>query len=689
MKRFLSIMLIFVLIVTAMPLQVWAEEVLRPTGRSFPEPIITVTDMDMPSIDPGKSKNVSLTIQSMGNHALDVMVNPRFTEPISSNNFSSSISIGDINQNAKKYLDLNIAVAENAAPGNYPVVLDFSYYYNDGDGNKVPVSGKEVTIYVRVSGKTSASKLLISKISTEPEVILPNQDVKLNLLFENMGSLDANNVNIRLEGLDSAAGFFIGSGTDVKYLNRVPGNMVSSVSFDLKASPKITRGTHELEVVFKYGEIEERQKLYLIVGGSNVNESNLLIENLEYPTTGISPNKDFTLKFNLRNNGDTDAVNILVKAESTDPAVVPKSTSILKVNSLKAEETKDLSFVFTPTEDAITRNYPINITVEYEDEFNQGDDSKHTINQYVGMYVVAKDSDDTKGKPKLIIDKYSFEPQLVAAGENFEMSLSFYNTNSTKSVNNIKIFLTAEPGSTSNEGTATDSGSAFTPVDSSNTFYIDSIPPKGRVEKTITMFVVPDAIAKTHTITANFEYEDNEGNELKDIELIGVPVVQQSKLDLGELAYVPEAYMGQSTPISLEFYNTGKVTLYNMMVKLEGDFQTENAQYYVGNFDSGSSEYFEGYVIPNEMGDLTGDIVFTYEDSTGQVQEVRKEFSLNVMEMPDFEDPWGGEMPPMEEEAGLLKSKGLWITLGVIAAAIGGFVFYKKKKKDKELALDE
>ncbi len=36
----------------------------------------------------------------------------------------------------------------------------------------------------------------------------------------------------------------------------------------------------------------------------------------------------------------------------------------------------------------------------------------------------------------------------------------------------------------------------------------------------------------------------------------------------------------------------------------------------------------------------------------------------------------------------LLKSKGFWITIILISAAIGGFVFYKKKKK-KGMALDE
>ena len=681
MKRFLSFILIFILILTSSPMKGLASAVPDRYGN-VPEPIITVTDMDMPSIDPGKSRKVSVTLRSLGNHALDVVVNPRFTNPLSSNSFSSSISVGDINDGSKKSLNLDIAVSDNAVPDNYPVVLDFSYYYNDGAGDRIPAN-ESVTIYVSVSGKSSTPKLLIKEVTTNPEGILPGQDVKMNVLFENKGSRDANNVNIRLEGLNSNGGFYISDGTDVKYFNRVAGNMVSSLVYDLKTATNIPRGIHELELVFQYGEVEERQKIYLTVGGSNTYSSNLLMENIEYPTSGISPNKDFVLKFDLRNNSDSDAVNILIKAESSDPAVVPKSTSILKLNSLEAGATENLSFVFTPTDDAITRNYPINITVEYEDDFNQGEDFKHTINQYVGMYVVAGDS--SSNKAKLILDKYSFEPQLVRAGENFEMNLSFYNTSSSKTVKNIKIFLTSEAGSSNEESNS----SAFTPVNSSNTFYIDSIGPKSRVQKTITMYTIPDAIAKTHTITANFEYEDNEGEEYIGItELIGVPVVQQSKLEVGEIAYMPEAFVGQSTPISLEFYNTGKVTLYNMMVKLEGDFQSENAQYYVGNFDSGSSEFFEGYVIPMEMGALEGDVVFTYEDSTGQMQEVRKEFSLNVTEMPMIEDPWGGEMPPMEEERGLLKSPGFWIAL-VVLAAIGAFVFYRKKKKTKELSLDE
>lgn len=678
MKRFLSLILIFILLLTSLPMAAWAEK--------YPQPTIVVEDMNIPTIDPGKKKTITLNLKAIGNSAYDVVVTPEFTEPITSDNFTTRISLGNININKTVPLKLEIKASQDALPANYPIKLNFSYSYYNGDKIVPAVQTESAIVYVRVSDRSSTPKLLITEANTNPKVILPGQDFRLNILYQNKGTMDANDLKVRIEGL-SSSGFYITSGSDLRYVNRARGGAISSLNYDLKAAQNIASGTHELEVVFEHSGQVERQKIYLVVGGSEASP-NLIMENLEYPTSGLGPNKDFVINFDLINDGALAAKNIIVKAESTDPAILPRTNNIVNLGTINAGESKNVSFSFFATEDAENRNYPIQISVEYEDELNK--DEKYTLNQYVGMYVEEGPDAGMGGKPKLIIDKYSFEPQLVKAGENFKMNLSFYNTNSSKTVKNIKIFLTAEPGSTTD---GSGGGSAFTPVESSNTFYIDSIPPKGRVEKTITMFVVPDAIAKTHTITANFEYEDSEGNELKDIELIGVPVVQQSKLDTGEVGVFPEAYVGESTPVSIEFYNTGKVTLYNLMVKLEGDFQTESGQYYVGNFESGSSDYFEGYVIPAQAGPLEGQIVFTYEDSTGQIQEVRKDFSLNVMEMPVFEDPWEGEMPPMVEKptgiGGFLKSKGWIIAALIIALGITFFYRRKKKLKEEELTLDE
>lgn len=694
MKRILSILLVVLLIVLQIPIETMANNQTPVKGNhsSYYLPSLAIEDTVIPEANAGSRISVEFELKNNGYTATDIVVTPTLgnDSPFALSNLTNRISLGSISKGSKKTVKFDLDVSSTANPGSYPIPLTIDYYYTSY-AEETPQKIKDTitpTVYVKVSNKSTQPKLIITKIVTNPEIIIPGQITKTSILFENKGSVDVKNVSIKLEGLKNDGGFYISSGSDTAFIKNVSGNSVSFADFYLKAANNIKKGAHELKLTFSYNGLTETQTIYLNVGGDSSQSSNIILENLSSPTGSVSPDNNFTLKFDLRNNGGINADNILVKVESSDPVIIPKTTSIKKINTLAPNEIESLEFVFSATKDATTKNYPINISIQYEDELTE---SKNEINQYVGVYVEKNDSDNVKGKPKLIIDKYSFNPSLVKAGENFEMNLSFYNTNSSKAIKNIKIFLTSNEKTDPNSNSG--GGSVFTPVDSSNTFYIDSIPPKGRVEKKITMFTVPDAQAKTYTLTANFEYEDNEGNEYPAEELIGVPVVQQSKLDTGELQLYPEAMVGQPLPVSLEFYNTGKVTLYNMMVKLEGDFQTENGSYYVGNFNSGSSEYFEGMVIPSQPGELKGAVLFTYEDSTGQMQELRKEFTLNVTEMPPMEE-FPGEMPPTDGMKpggikGILKSKWLWISIVVIAAITGGFVFYKKKKKAKEMALDE
>lgn len=702
MKKIFSILLAILIIITGLPMKGLT------AANLYYEPSLSIESSGVPSVSAGSSTSIDLTIKNNGsNHAKNVTITPNFggDSPFTPNNLTESLNIGDVNANSKKSVKFSLTVKKDSLEGSYPIPLSIKYNYSvpneDSSGLDQKSDTFAETIYVRVNNAASKGKLIITEIITNPKVIVPGQTGRVSVMFENKGSIAVSNVTAKLEGLDKENGFYIGSGSDVTYVKKVDGNSTSYVDFYLKASDKIKRGGHELKVTFSYNGLDETQTIYLNAGGEIEQDSNLLIENLKFPTSQIPVNGNYNLSFELRNNGGVKAENILVQVESADSAVVPKSTSIKRITSMDPGGTESLEFIFTPTPDAITRNYPLSITVSYEDKLNADKEQRPILNQFVGLYAqndkkeVVDDKDDKddkdnkkKGKPKLIIDNYKFSPSIVQAGENFEMNLSFFNTNKTQTIKNIKIYLTAESGAKQDSQNA--GSSAFTPVNSSNTFYIDSIGAKKRVDKRITMFTIPDALAKTHTITANLEYEDSEGNEYISQELIGVPVVQKSKLEVGEISLFPDASVGQPIPISLEFYNTGKVTLYNLMVKLEGDFQTENAQYYVGNFDSGGSDFFEGMVIPNEPGELTGAVLFTYEDSTGQPQELRQEFNLNVMEMPPMEE-LPGDMGPMPGEKGeLLKSPWLWITVGLIII-IGGIMFIKKKKKkrEKEMALDE
>jgi hypothetical protein len=298
----------------------------------------------------------------------------------------------------------------------------------------------------------------------------------------------------------------------------------------------------------------------------------------------------------------------------------------------------------------------------------------------VGVYV-EKEGEGSSSIPKIIIDQYSFNPHIVKAGENFDLNVSFLNTNRSKAVQNIKVFLTVDEETQK-------SGSVFTPVNSSNTFYIDYITPKSRVEKDIVMYTVPDAGPKTYTIRVNLEYEDLDGNQYNPVEFIGIPVVQQTKLETTDINLPPEAFVGEMIPISFELYNMGKVTLNNLMIRMEGNFQTEDANYFVGNFDAGNTEYYETMITPTEPGLLEGNIILSYEDSNGETVEITKNFSLNVMEAPTEEFPPEGPNPEMNRKGGIKKILSWVILIAVMAATV--FIIVRKKIiKRRGIDLDE
>ena len=683
MKRFISTVLIALMIFTIVPTSAMA------SSTSIPAPNMTLKNMEMPVLKAGQVNTITLQFENAG-AANNIVVTPQLGEgtPFLPTNITDSINV----TNSSQPFDLKLNVKSDTVAGTYLLKMIVNYNYLvrfDGNFPIFSEGTKDISIYVKIESSAIRPMLVVKEVTTDPLLIAPGQTFVATVFYENIGDADINNVETKLTGL-SQNGLFLASGSDTGFIRSIKAKGSGIIKYNLRAASSIPSGTQELGIDFTYNGKTETQKLYITMDPGSSVVSNLAITNLAFPTKNIGVNGEYVLTFDVKNDSTITTSNIIVKAESDDPAVVPRSTSIIKLNSLEAGKSQTLKFVFSPTESSITRNYPIRIVVEYGDQFSGSE--KYSIEQYVGINVYNPSDDGTTSKPKLIVDKYSFVPGLVKAGENFEMNLSFFNTNSSKTVRNIKIFLTASEITDPNSPSA--GGSVFTPVDSSNTFYIDSIAPKGKSEKRITMFTVPDALAKTYTLTAHFEYEDSQGNEFTATELIGVPVVQQSKLDTGEVGFFPEAYVGQSMPISMEFYNTGKVTLYNMMVKIEGDFQTENAQYYVGNFNSGSSDYFEGYIIPSQPGELKGDVVFTYEDSTGQLQEVRKPFSLNVMEMMPMPE-YPGEYPPFEEpkpEGFMAKYGKFVLPLGALVLVGGGIVFSRKrkaKKSNEEMEIDE
>jgi hypothetical protein len=376
----------------------------------------------------------------------------------------------------------------------------------------------------------------------------------------------------------------------------------------------------------------------------------------------------------------------------TDDKILPQSLNVMIINKIEAGESVPVAFSFITGKDSESRSYPIKAVIEYKN----GDESVKK-EQYMGVLVESTEQKTTLNTvPKIIISEYSTEPGMVNAGENFTLKMKFLNTSKLKSVQNMKITLVVDEGSE-------ETGSVFTPVQSSNTFYIDNLEPGEFSEKEMVMYTIPDAKAKTYVVKALFEYEYEEQDQIKQFnmqDVFGIPVVQPAKLETTDVIVSEPAFVGEPVYLTAEFYNMGKVTLSNLMIKAEGDFDTKESNYFVGNFEMGRSDYYEAPVTPLMPGELHGVLVFTFEDAAGQSHRIEREFTINAMESmpvmnPDF--PGGGMMPGMNGEFpgmdGPQKSG-----FPVVPVAIGGgvvvlivvlIIILKKRKKKKEMMFDE
>lgn len=606
-----------------------------------------------------------------------------------------------VNAFGGREVEVRVRIPQSAEAGTYKISVTGKTRI---DGEIVKVSGEA---YVRVNGGSkNKAQLKINRVDVLPEAnVVPGSYVAFGYEIENISDVLAKNVELNISGL-AAAGLSVRGGTTTQKVKAIEAGKKIYLYYEMNVAKTAKFGSYEIKTDLSYESefnkepIKEETTAFINIGGDASQDSQLIIQDLKFPSATLGVNKTFDVSFKIRNQGQSIAKRIRASAKSDDPSgVVSRTVSDILVRDLAPGEEETVSYKFFTTKGGSTKNYPINIKIEYLDDFTESKEPK-TVEQIVGVFLnnpenVGDGKDAKKSTPKLIIDKYEFEPKLPLAGNEFEMNLSFYNTNAKKAVKNIKIDLTSQDTSKSDSNTA--GSSVFTPVDSSNTFYIGRIAPSGKVEKTIKMFVVPDATAKTYNITANFEYEDDENNEYKSSENIGVPVYQESKLDIDPINYQTNAMVGDSIPINANFYNTGKVTLYNFKVTLTADNATvNNGTYYIGNFNSGGQDVYEGSIMPNEAGEIKGKLKFTYEDSTGEVKEKEEDINITVEEAPPVDPNMGPDGMPLPDGAmgdtPWYKKPLFYIPVALVILGAIGFVVFKKlknKKKEKDLKIDE
>jgi len=165
---------------------------------------------------------------------------------------------------------------------------------------------------------------------------------------------------------------------------------------------------------------------------------------------------------------------------------------------------------------------------------------------------------------------------------------------------------------------------------------------------------------------------------------ISINVQQPTRFEIQNMFNDMEMFMGNESYMSASLVNKGKTTVYNVTAELVSDTLTAYDVEFLGNIMPGSTANAEFDFTASEMGTANGKLLVTYEDASGTQYTLEREFTIEVMEQPVWNEPVV-DMPVIEPEQPSMPVMPIVIGVAVIAAG-GGFMFWKKKQKAKRLA---
>lgn len=630
----------------------------------------------------GKKQEFKFTIKNITNYqATEVyaQINPDANSPFNGATNAMVTTKHSLSGDNSVDLSVFIETKANAKSGFYTIPLQVISKNTYG---KSTTEVKNVQVEV-VNNEVLPSVIITGKQFKEP-VLTPGKANVIKIDLKNLGSLDIRNLTAKLTGL-KMDGIKLDADAAEKKIKSINAKGDDFVTYNILISDKLKDDQVELTLELSYHDengssYAEKLPVYLEVeqSGSDLYAYGIDITSLP---SKVVPDQEFKVKYNFTNNSKITQKDLKLTL-SSDGAFIFKSQPIVVIREIAPGQTKTIEHTMIAPKNMASNNYATYITLE------SLKDSSASRKEYLGIFV---DGDSSlNSKPKIIIKEYNFGKDTILAGETFDLEITFFNTSNTMGIQNAKVAVSSDEG-------------AFVPVNTASSFYIEKIGVKEEVTHKMTFKAKSDLNVKTYNVTADIEYEDSNGNSYdkknnpyKATEKMGIPVVQELRLEIQDPAVPEVAYLYQPFEVNVEFFNMGKSPLQNTMVTTEGEFEVQDGRYFAGTFNSGANDYYTAMIIPTAEGEQTGKIVFEFEDTVGEKHVVEKEFKFMAMQMPEppagengdmggnFEG--GGEFPMPEEKS----FPWVYVIIGLVLVGVIATVVVKKRiQKKKEMALDD
>lgn len=416
---------------------------------------------------------------------------------------------------------------------------------------------------------------------------------------------------------------------------------------------------------------------------------------------GVYPNV-MNFSINLRNNSPATVYNVkasmILDPDSTKfPFEINDANYDRMFEKIAVDETVSLDYSFAIREDTYTGYYPISMKIYYSDSSTGSELANYETKFYVRVHNKEKEdeyeefNEHDRTKARLIIDGFTTNPETIVAGEAFELILNVKNASSSVPASDILMTVESEKASES---------PVFSTEAGSSSVSISSLGAGQSQEVRLRLSSRAGVDQRSYGLTFKAKYDSPEFKNAEETMTVDIPIRQIPRLNTGTFEIMPEAIsVGEESNVMFGINNTGKVTLYNVMVKFEAD-SIQTTDTYVGNIKPGETGNVDCMVTGAAPTADEGKIKVTisYEDENGEVSKEQKEMSLFVSEPMPLEDDLmneGMEDFPVEEPGFLEKYSSvlLPVSLGAVAVLtmilVGIAVRSRKRRKEQEELEDD
>ena len=452
-------------------------------------------------LKPGAEFTLSVTLQNNGlGTACDISASideASITQDgILKNYFTNTIDVSDIKSDLTGNVKIPLKVSKYATGGmkNLKIVVNYK------DKDSVAYSLTE-SIFVDVTGAATAGtpNIVISNVKQTPNTPSAGENVQVSFDLQNKSNVDVSELKVYADNLTNAT-FIPVESEPYKYIDKLKGGEKVRITIPLIVSTTIPEGLNNLNVKYKYaGSTEEGNVIIPIHNVKNdlgiSSMPKLIVSHYNADQDILRAGKTFNLTYDISNtNASVAAKNITVTITQADNIyTVTQGSNSFFINKIGPGETVTNTIELKVKPDAITKAYPLKITLEYEYE-------GMLPNKETGQSGVTKTEEinlqaTENARPKVEnINVYSWDGALMV-GATVNLSFEFYNMGKSP-LNNV---------------IATLEGDGFTKTDG-NTYYIGNVQPGE--PKPVDFEVIPnvEGLAKG---TLKISYEDSNGDTIE------------------------------------------------------------------------------------------------------------------------------------------------------------------------------